>query len=344
MPDRATSSASLRVSATVLLVVASSALTLWAFWPTLCEMATKWITDPQYTHGYLVPVFSFYLLWTRRGRLTGAELVPSWWGLVPLAVAGALRYAATFNYEYLDGVALVVTVAGFFLLAGGMKALEWAWPAVAFLMFMIPLPYQIETGIARPLQHVATVSSTYFMQTIGLPAIAEGNVIALNSGRIEVEQACSGLSMLLIFFALATAMAVLIRRPLLDRLIILVSAVPIAIIANVARVTATALAQEAFGPEAAHKIFHDWAGWLMMPFALALLWLELGLLSLLFREEDVQKDVPLSFDHPLDSVPNLPKKDRVSRAGSQSGPTSEPPVNPPSPPIASVAPIGSAGS
>jgi exosortase len=84
--------------------------------------------------------------------------------------------------------------------------------------------------VARPLQHLATVCSTYIMQTIGLPALAEGNVIVLGNGRIEVEQACSGLSMLMIFFALATAMAILVRRPILDRFVILASAAPIAIL------------------------------------------------------------------------------------------------------------------
>src|SRR5262249_19167097 len=128
---------------------------------------------------------------------------------------------------------------------------------------------------------------------------AEGNVIVLGSGRVEVEQACSGLSMLMIFFALSTAMAILVRRPLADRILILVSAAPIAILANVFRITATGLAQEWFGAEAAHKIFHEWAGWMMMPLALAMLWLELGVLSLVLREKKDDSQVPLHFDGPL---------------------------------------------
>jgi len=297
-------------------------------------MAAKWFSDPQYTHGYLVPLFSVYLLWARRDQLVGMKWTPSWWGLLPLAVAGGFRYLATLNYEYLDGIALIITVAGLFLLAGGPKALSWAWPAVAFLLFMVPLPFFIEKGVAQPLQRLATICSTYVMQTIGMPAVAEGNVIALNSGRIEVEKACSGLSMLLIFFALATAMAVLVKRPLLDRLVILASAAPIAIIANVARITATALAQEAYGAELAHKVFHDWAGWLMMPLALVLLWIELGLLALLLPETEVQDEVPLSFEHPLESLSAAPKKDRSHRTtpppgGPTLAPLAAPPAAPP---------------
>jgi exosortase len=305
--------------------VALLALTVWAFWQPLGEMAGRWLSDPQYSHGYLVPVFSAYLLWARRGRLAGADLLPSWWGLAPIAAAAVLRYLATLNYEYFDGIALVLTLTGFVLLTGGVQALDWAWPGLAFLLFMLPLPYSVEHAVAAPLQRVATACSTYIMQTIGLPALSEGNVIVLGSGRIEIERACSGLSMLLIFFALATAMAILVRRPLLDRLVILASAAPIAIIANVARITATGLAQEWFGPEAARKIFHDWAGWMMMPFALALVWLELGFLSLLLRETEAAEEAPLGFDHPVGAAAGGPKTGRSAASASRGVP---PPIGP----------------
>jgi exosortase len=321
------------------LAVALGGLTIWAFWPPLSDMAARWMTDPQYTHGYLVPVFSAYLLWSRRDRLAGISLAPSWWGLLPLAVASLLRYAASSNYDYFDGLAVVLTVTGFFLLTGGTKALNWAWPAVAFLLFMVPLPYFVEHAVARPLQSVATACSTYIMQTIGLPALSEGNVIVLGNGKIEIERACSGLSMLLIFFALSTAMAVLIRRPLLDKIVILVSAAPIAIIANVARITATGLAQEWFGAEAARKIFHDWAGWMMMPLALVLLWIELGLLSLLLKETDEKTEVPMTFDpHGGKSAP-APKGSRVVREGPPGGP---PPAARGVPPVGPT-PVGAVG-
>jgi exosortase len=338
MTDRAASPVRVTPLAAAL-AVALGALTLWAFWPPLVQMAHQWMNDPQYTHGYLVPLFSAYLLWARRGRLAGAKLSPSWLGLLPLAAAALLRYEASRNYDYFDGVALVLTIAGFFLLAGGPRALVWSWPAVAFLLFMVPLPYSVEHAVAGPLQRLATVSSTYIMQTIGLPALAEGNVIVLGNGRVEVEQACSGLSMLMIFFALSTAMAILVRRPLLDRILILVAAAPIAILANVFRITATGLAQEWFGAEAAHKIFHDWAGWMMMPLALAMLWLLLGVLSLVLREQKEDSQVPLNLDGPMglpgglagQSAPG-PKNPRSVREGPPAGPPSAsrggPPVGP----------------
>jgi len=184
---------------------------------------------------------------------------------------------------------------------------------------MVPLPWSVEHAVSGPLQSLATACSTYIMQTIGMPALSEGNIIVVGSGKIEVERACSGLSMLLIFFALSTAMAVMIRRPLVDKIVILVSAAPIAVIANVARITATGMAQEWFGPEAARKIFHDWAGWMMMPFALILLWIELGIMSLLFREVNDQEEVPVPFENPGNPSATGAKTSQVNRKNAPKG-------------------------
>jgi len=255
-------------------------LLLWACWPTLVTMTAKWSHDPQDSHGYLVPAFAAVLLWLRRSQLAGVPLQPNGWAVLFLLAGLLTRLAGTcFYLEWLDAVSLLVWLAGLVVLQGGWPALRRSWPAIAFLMFMIPLPYRIETALAYPLRSVATQLSTYLVQTLGLAALAEGNTILLNHGRIGVAEACSGLSMLLIFFALSTAVAVLSKRPWLDKVVIVGSAAPIAVVANVAGITVTALAQELISPEIAHAIFHDWAGWLMMPLALGLLGLELWLLS-----------------------------------------------------------------
>jgi exosortase len=262
------------------IVAGLSVLVLWAYWPTLATMSHKWLHDPQYSHGYLVPVFAAVLLWLRRSSLDRARVQPSIWGLALLAGGFLLRMAGAYVYmDWLDAVSLVPVVAGLFVLVGGWAALRWAWPAVAFLAFMIPLPYWMETALAHPLQRIATNVSTYFLQTLGLTALNEGNTIVLSRGRIGISEACSGLSMMVIFFALSTAVAILIKRPWPDKLVIVISAIPIAVIANVARIVATGAAYDLISPQAAQALFHDWAGWLMMPLALGLLWLELWCLS-----------------------------------------------------------------
>jgi exosortase len=264
---------------------------LWAYAPTLRGLAHRWAVDPQYSHGYLVPAFAALLLWLRRGRLKSnplAERAESpargasgpLSGLALLLGGTAVRLAGTyFYYDWFDGLSLLPCVAGLALLLGGWRALHWAWPAVAFLFFMVPLPYQAELALSHPLQRVATVASTYSLQTLGFPALAEGNVITLGATRVGVAEACSGLSMLFVFVALALALCLVLERPWWHRAVLLVSAVPIAVIANVLRITVTGVLYQTAGHGVADMVYHDLAGWLMMPIALALLWLELAFLK-----------------------------------------------------------------
>ncbi len=268
---------------------------LWAYWPALATMARKWARDPQYSHGYLVPLFALALLWSRRDRLAAGRSGPSLWGAALLAAAFALRVASAYLYfDWLDGISLVPCLAGLFLLAGGWNALRWSWQPVAFLAFMVPLPNQVEEQLGRPLQSLATGASTYALQTLGFAAVPEGNRILLNESTIGVVEACNGLRMLLLFTAVCAAVALVIRRPPLDKVLLLLSAVPIALASNVVRITATGVVSELVGRRAADAVFHDFAGWLMMPLALALLWLELWVLSRLFTETEPAGPLPLS--------------------------------------------------
>lgn len=290
-PDatRGPSSAAIAVSLIIL-----AAGVGWSYWTTFALMSDKWANDPQYSHGYLVPVFAAVLLWLRRGQLDVTQLRPSWWGL-PILIGGVLmRLAGSMYYlEWFDFLSILPVLFGICLLLGGWHALRWAWPAIAFLFFMIPLPYTLEVALRGPLRRVGTVASTYLMQTIGLPAVAEGNVIVVEEHRIGVVEACSGMRMLMIFFALSTAVALLSERPLWERIVVILSAVPIALISNIIRITVTGVLHLLVSSEIADLVFHDLAGWLMMPLGLLLLWLELWLLAHLFI---VEVDRPMSME------------------------------------------------
>jgi exosortase len=256
-------------------------------WTTLSRMADRWTHDPQYSHGFVVPLFALVVLWSRRDMLKSVTWKPAWLGLGLLAVGVALRFVAVqSDIEPLDGLSLLPTAFGLVLLVGGWSVLGWSWPALAFLAFMMPLPFSIESSLALPLRRVATAMSTYSLQTLGCPAIADGNIIFIDDIRLGVEEACSGLGMLMTFFALATALAMIVNAPLHDRLVLIASAIPIAILANVIRITATGVAYHLSGRDSplAQLIYHDLAGWLMMPMALGMLWLELKFLANVFVE------------------------------------------------------------
>lgn len=290
---------------------------LWSYWPVLATMTAKWTRDPQYSHAYLVPVFAAVLLWLRRKELIAAARTPSWWGLPVLLAGTALRFAGTYYYfEWLEAISLLPVLLGAALLLGGWAALRWSWPAVAFLVFMVPLPYRVETGLARPLQNIATTAATYALQTLGRPALAEGNVIILNDARIGVVEACNGLGMLLVFFALTTGVVLVIRRSVTDKLLLLLTTAPIAVFVNVIRITLTGVLYETAGSRWAELVFHDLAGWLMMPMALGLLWLELHILSRVFVEVAPVRHVPPVG---LDRVPLPVGKQSRKRPAKGSG-------------------------
>jgi exosortase len=261
----------------------------WAFWTTLIDLAQTWNTNPQYSHGFLVPGFAALLLWVRRDRLpisldnATAGVRPRLLGAALLLGGIGMRLAGTYWYfSSAESISMLPCLAGLVLLIGGRPLWSWAWPAVLFLAFMIPLPFRVASALSGQLQWLATFTSTFVMQTFGMPALAEGNVILLNEHQIGIVEACSGLRMLVVFFALATAVVLLVQRHWIDRLLILASAVPIALVSNIVRITATGVMYEAGFSELANHFFHDAAGWLMMPIGLSFLWIELWLLSKLF--------------------------------------------------------------
>ena len=145
-------------------------------------------------------------------------------------------------------------------------------------------------------------------------AFAEGNVIQLNEAQIGVVEACSGLSMLITFVALSTAAALVVKRPLLDRLVLVASSIPVALLANIARICLTGILHETVGGHAASTFYHDLAGWLMMPLALVLYWLEIWVLSRLLIETE-HGPPPVGRSERADRGEHRPAAVRPLRAG-----------------------------
>jgi exosortase len=157
---------------------------------------------------------------------------------------------------------------------------------------MLPLPPAINTMVAMPLQRIATVGSCFVLQLTGLWVVPAGNVITLSTPhgpqQLEVALACNGLSMLMTLAATVTATVILIPMPTWKRLAVLASAVPIALVSNIARIVATGWLYYLLEGELAHERAHDWSGYLMMPLALVLVGSELWLLSWLFDDEQAK--------------------------------------------------------
>ena len=251
----------------------------------LIGLVGRWQSDPDYIHGFLVPVFSGFLLWYRRAMLRGGGFKGSLWGLPLLVVAAAMRMVSSYYYyDLLDPASLVPCLAGLTLFVGGWKAFHWAWPSIVFLVFMVPLPGFLAGLLGHPLQRFATIASTFAIQTLGIPVVAEGNVIWLSDTPINVAEACNGLRNMMLFATVCAGATFIIRRSLPETIIVLLSAPAIALVANVVRITATAIMVRIVGNSAAHTI-HTLNQYWMMPLAVVLLWLELAYLRRVFVDQ-----------------------------------------------------------
>jgi exosortase len=270
-------------------LVVFAALVL-SYLPSLRDLVQVWSDQPNYSHGFLVAPISALILWLRRRDLSRVVVRPSvlgWLGLVGLL---AFRYwLYDRNEMWMEQATIPLAAACLVLAFGGWGLLWWAAPGLAFLAFLLPLPPKINMLAAGPLQTLATLAATTVLTLSGLPVLAEGHVIYVGQQPLEVARACSGLSMLMSFAALVTAMAIIQReRPLWERIVLLLSTIPIALLVNILRIVATGWAYHLFGHDFVEKVAHDLAGWLMMPAALGFVVLELKILSWVVVPEEIQ--------------------------------------------------------
>lgn len=269
--------------------LATGVLALWLFGPTLRSLVHVWNTEQDYSHGYLVAPFAGLMLWIRRASLPAASTGTGWGG-ISLCLAGlALRYGGERLFLMpLSGWGLVLWLAGACWLLAGSRVLAWAWPALGFLLFMIPLPFRVEQLMSWHLQTLTTQLSAFLFECLGQSAIAEGHTVFMGEHVLEIEQACSGLRMFMGIGAIAFACVVLQRRSRFENLILIGAIAPMAMLSNAIRVVATGFLMPKFSGEAiGARLSHDGAGWLMIVVAVVLFGLLIAYLRKLFVAVEV---------------------------------------------------------
>jgi exosortase len=270
-----------------------------AYFQTFRTLITTWWEDPNYSHGFLVIPIAVGILWQRlagvKPETSTVEVLAPWWGWISLMAVMAVRAMAyEWNSQGLENITILLAIACLTWTFGGWPLLRRSWLAIAYLLFMFPLPATINNLVALPLQRIATTGSCFLLQLSGRWAIQDGNVINLSTPKgpvpLDVALACNGLRMLMTMVATVIAIVILVPLPIWKRIILLITAVPIALLSNIMRITITGWCYYLFQGPNFKEWAHDVSGWLMMPLALALVGLELGILSWLVPAEDAPRE------------------------------------------------------
>lgn len=264
------------------------ALFLLIYFQVFALLIYTWSTNREYSHCFLVPFFSAYLLWSNRAELRDAADQPAARGRIRvvllLITALLLRFFGLAANSLTSGaLSLVPLVMALATIKWGRPAVRLAKPAILFLIFMIPLPSFLADLLSTALQMIVTPVGTFALQTLGIPAISEETVISLTHGKMDVAEGYRGLYS---FFAITVGACLIVDRTRIEKIIIATSAIPIGIAANSIAIVAAGVAFTYLDPATAGHIFVDVASWAMLPLGLLLLWGVFVILNRLFVREE----------------------------------------------------------
>lgn len=253
---------------------------LWSYMPELTDLWTLWQRSDEYSSGLLVPFLGIYILWTRREGLAQCLMKPAiFCGLLAFVGAQAFRfYGLFYNYRIAERMSIVFSLGAMVLLIFGWRCVWKVFSVLLFMLLMIPWPRPLQEHIAAPLQSYATTSAVFCLEILGYGVIQHGNVIDIEGTVVEVAFACNGLRMITAFFVISGLVVLLVKRPLWEKMVVFASSLPIALLCNTVRLTLTSIAFTMLKGEKWEEIFHDFGGYAMMPFALAMVVGEMWLL------------------------------------------------------------------
>jgi exosortase len=249
------------------------AVVLALYAPILARLANQWYSDADYSHGFLVPLLSGYLVWRKRDDLAKIPVRPSFfWGMfVVLGSLGVLFLGSLGAELFLSRTSLIGVICGLIIYFRGWATLRALAFPIAFLLFAIPIPNLIYNEIVFPLQFIASAFATRILEILNIfPIMREGNVLIMPGMRLEVVEACSGIRSLMSLLALAAGYGYLAERSNFVRWFMVLAMIPLAMISNGTRVMITALMTHYIGPKAAEGFMHEFSGWVIFVVATVL--------------------------------------------------------------------------
>ena len=239
--------------------------------PVLRAMVAQWGSDPDMGHGFFVPVIAVYIVWQKRNELAAIKPQPNWWGLAVVIVGAVQLIVGVLGVElFLSRTSFVIVLIGAVWLLGGDLILKKLAFPLFLLFFMVPIDAVIYNQITFPLQLLASRLADGALTLIAIPVLREGNILELPNQRLSVVEACSGIRSLLSLTFLSLVYGYFFERKTWIRVVLFLSTIPIAIVANSSRVTITGVLTQV-KPDAAEGFFHEAEGWVIFMVALGIL-------------------------------------------------------------------------
>jgi exosortase len=267
-------------------------LLIVAYFPILTKLVKQWSTDDDVSHGFFVPLVAGYIAWQRREKLASLEWKPAWWGIGILVWAGLQAYLGMLGAElFLQRTAFLLSLLGMLLVLGGTGLVRQLLFPLLLLPFMIPLPAVVYNQITFPLQLFASSVAERSLEVLNIPVVRDGNILELASQKLNVAEACSGIRSLLSLSFLSLVYAYFFDRKVWMRWVLLIATIPIAIIANSARVTLTGVFSE-IDPSLAAGFFHEAEGWVIFVVALVILVVVHQLVNWVYRRRHPEPRAP----------------------------------------------------
>jgi len=237
--------------------LALSALVFIMYFPVLAGLAGQWWNDPNYGHGFFVPVLAGYVLWSERDRWRTLPFRPNNLGLAIMLFAIGLRVLGTLAAElFIARLSLVILIFGLVLFLAGSQVLKSIRFPIGYLLFMIPLPAIIYYQLTLPLQLWASRLAASGLVAVGIHTLREGNVLILPNCTLNVVEACSGIRSLLSLLAAVVAYGYLAEPKTWKRGVLAVASIPIAIATNGLRLVATGALSYFYGPSVDSGVVH----------------------------------------------------------------------------------------
>ncbi len=239
--------------------------------PVLKALVHQWDGDPDMGHGFFVPVIAGFLIWQRREELMAITPQPDWRGLLLVLWGGLQLVLATLGAELFSArMSFIITLVGVLWTLGGTFMLKKLAFPLFLLLFMVPIPAVIYSAATFKLQILASKLADDALTLLSIPVLREGNILELPNQKLSVVEACSGIRSLLSLTFLSLVYGYFFEKKTWIRVVLFISTIPIAIIANGSRVTITGIMTQVKA-ELAEGFFHEAQGWVIFMVALAIL-------------------------------------------------------------------------